>query len=208
MNWLAVGSRVASLVLQYPFERHIKPDFSKSEKLRQELAKVVISPPPSPAPESFSEPEIDEIIEREREGDWCLSCLPSKHLARAKDALGDALNIARDKGEFTNVAENKLQQAVYELNGAELDLEKAKIPEAIKPAADELHTQIRKLRNFLRQDQSGLELATAFPERYDDMKSSLETAHQVNEALIGFGYNIAKLQLRARKEEMEAEHAR
>lgn len=214
MNWISIGARIVSFILQYPIERHIKLDYSKSEKLRQELiaSSLVAIPPSAPLePElsqptkSFSELELKEIIKREQEGDYCVSCVPSKHLMRAKDALQDALNIAQSKSEFTDVAESKLQQAVYELNGAEKDLEMAHIPEVIKPATDELHTQIRKLRNFLRQDQSGLEIVTAMPkESFEEMKSSLETAHSVSDALIQHGYDITKVQLRARKEEAEA----
>ena len=207
MNWLEIGSRVAGFVLQYPFERSIKPDHSKSDQLRVGLLQSsVVIPQDSPMlePPIQEDIELDDIIRREQEGDYCISCVPSKHLMRSKDALQDAMNIAESKEEFTDVAEGKLQQAVYELNAAEKDLEMAKIPEVVRPAADELHTQIRKLRNFLRQDQSGLEVATILPERFNDLKSSLETAFNVNEALIGFGYDIAKVQLRVRKEEMEA----
>jgi hypothetical protein len=213
MGWLDIGARVFNVIMQYPFEKHIKADHSKSDKLQEELKSSISAihlfptPAPSQREESYPDLEINEIIKREQQGDYCVSCVPSKHLMRAKDALLDALNIANSRGEFTEVAESKLQQAVYELNGAEKDLELAKVPDIVKPAADELHTQIRKLRNFLRQDQSGLELATAFPERYENMKSSLETAHEVNEALIGFGYDIAKAQLRARKEEAEAQYS-
>lgn len=212
-NILAIGSRLVSFLLQYPIERHIKPDYTKSDKLRQDLLtiippsppRVVASPQPKPT-EALIEPTLEETIAREREGDYCIACVPSKHLMRAKDALTDALNITNSKGEFTQVAEDKLQVAVYELNGAEVDLEKARIPELVKPATDELHNQIRKLRNFLRQDQSGLEIATAIPqEHFEEAKKSLETAHQVSDALIGFGYDITKVHVRARQEEMEKE---
>lgn len=208
MNWLAIGSRMASFILQYPVERHIKPDHNKSEKLRQEL--ITLVPPSALLEPELPQPtlEFEEVIRREQEGDYCVSCVPSKHLMRAKDALSDALNIANSKGEFTQVAEDKLQQAVYELNAGEKDLELAHMPEVIKPATDELHNQIRKLRNFLRQDQSGLEIATAMPkENFEEMRSSLETAHQVTDALIGYGYDITKVQLKARKEEQEAQSA-
>lgn len=211
MDILKIGSRILTFALQYPLERHLKIDRNKSDKVYEELKTSMSSPieiktPAISPPEKITESEIDEIIKREQQGDYCVSCVPSKHLMRAKDALTDAFNIVQSKGEFTDVVEGKLQTAVYELNGAEVDLEKAKIPSVIKPATDELHNQIRKLRNFLRQDQSGLELATTFPERQEEMKGNLELARDVSDVLIQHGYDIAKVQLRARKEEAEAKY--
>ena len=39
-NWLAIGSRLFGFAMQYPFERHLKPDFSESVKSRKELEKL------------------------------------------------------------------------------------------------------------------------------------------------------------------------
>lgn len=238
-----------NLLLQYPFEKHIKPNRDKLDSMYEDMKTKMLSLQTVQAMQSFpkrdaalssigdcktlyqhddgdvtvscqgknyvvttegavfEEREIEspqrtlaETIQREQTGDYCFSCVPSKHLMRVKDALTDASNIANDKG-FNDVAESKIQEAVLELNGAEKDLEKAAIPEEIKPAASELKNQIRKLRNFLRQDQSGLEIATAFPkEQHEDMKKSLEVANTVTDLLIKYGYDVSKLQMKARAE--------
>ncbi len=207
MDLLKVITTVSSLILQYPFEKHIKPDKVKLDRMYEEMKRDILASAKAaniqltPAAETVQEKlSIEQIVERERTGDYCLNCVSSKHLMRAKDALSDASNIANDKG-FNDVAEGKIQQAVLELNGAEKDLEMAQVPEQIKPAVVELKTQIRKLRNFLRQDQSGLEIATAFPvEQHEDMKKSLEVASKVTDMLIKYGYDVSKLQMRARAE--------
>lgn len=129
------------------------------------------------------------------------NCIPAKHLMRVKDSLLDALNIARTKGEFTDVAEKKIQNAVFHLNGAEEDLMHAAIPGDIKPATDAMHTQTRALRNFLRQDTSGLELATMIPkEEFDKAKGNLEAAFDVTDEMIKKGYELAKLEMKVRRE--------
>jgi hypothetical protein len=215
------SSDLVSLILSYPFEHHIKPDYSKIDEQKKELAKFNLVATSTdkpvelqatdtqlPYPNIDKEPEFttEQIIEREKEGDYCLSCVGSKHLMRSKDALLDALNIALAKNEFTDVAEKKIQNAVYELNSAEVDLDKARVPEQLKPVVDEFKIQLRKLRNFLRQDQSGLEIATVIPkERFNDMKKSLEVAGSVNDALITGGYEIAKIQMKIRAEEIAHE---
>ena len=118
---------------------------------------------------------LGKVIEREREGDYCVPCVSNKHLMRAKDALTDALNIVSSEGKFTQVAEDKIGRAIYNLNGAEEDVALAKVPPAIKLAVDEMGRQIRKLRNFLRADQSGLEVATLAID-IPPMKKDLEAA--------------------------------
>jgi hypothetical protein len=125
-------------------------------------------------------------------------CVPSKHLMRAHDAMKDAINIYNSKKEFTDVAEEKIQNAVYELNGAEKDLEMARVPDEIKDSVAEFRNQVRKLRNYLRQDQSGLEICTIMNDRKEELKKALDTAYEVNGILIKFGYDLAKLQLQAR----------
>jgi len=220
-NWIAIAGRIAGVVLSYPFEHRIKPDYSKIDEQKKELSKFALVATKSDIPVTIPQdtdtvlpyPHINEpdystaqIVEREKEGDYCLSCVPSKHLQRSKDALTDALNIALAKNEFTDVAEKKIQNAVYELNSAEVDLEKARVPEQLKPVVDEFKIQLRKLRNFLRQDQSGLEIATVMnKERFEDMKKSLEVAGSVNDALITGGYEIAKIQMAIRNEETKGE---
>jgi hypothetical protein len=125
-------------------------------------------------------------------------CVPSKHLMRSQDAMKDARSIFNSKKEFTDVAEEKIQNAVYELNAAEKDLEMARVPEELKPAVDEFNNQIRKLRNYLRQDQSGLEVCTVLPDKKDELKQALDTAYDINGILIKYGYDLAKVQLQQR----------
>jgi len=213
MNGWEITARILNLASQFPLERLVtKPDYTKSEQALIELkakaaatdtvapvqeAERVISPTEeyiSPTPE-----EIKEAIEAEKQGDYCVSCLPSKHYMRVKDALLDAINIAKSKGEFTKVAERKIQNAVYHLNAAEEDLERAVIPEDIKPATDAMHTQTRNLRRFLRQDASGLEVATIIPkESFDEAKANLEAAYNVVDEMINMGYELAKLEIKVR----------
>ena len=209
MTLLAIATKIAGLILQYPIERHFRNNHNCSDNTYEELKTSLLSSVKVETPLRKPSPELplDEIIKREREGDYCFSCVPAKHLMRAKDALTDALNIANSEGKFTDVAETKIQEAVYELNGAEKDLEKARVPEVLKPATSEMHKQIRKLRNFLRQDQSGLEIATAMsPDMFEDMKKALEMASAVNDALIQHGYEISKVQSKVREEAQNGEN--
>jgi hypothetical protein len=146
---------------------------------------------------------MEKTVQQEQEGDSCLNCLANKHLSRAKDNLQDALNIANAKGEFTEVAEKKIQRAVFELNGAENDLDYAQILPELKTGTDELKAYIRKMRNFLRTDQSGLELATLAngeenSDKFTAMKSDLETSIKNIDNAIQITYNLVKQQLKTR----------
>jgi len=202
MNGWGITARILSLASQFPIERLVtKPDYTKSEQLLKELkAKAAATAVQEPERVIQPSPTTQEVIEREREGDYCISCLPSKHYMRVKDALLDALNIANSKGEFTKVAESKIQNAVYHLNAAEEDLEHAVIPEDIKPATNAMHTQTRNLRNFLRQDTTGLEVATIIPkEKFEEAKANLEAAYSVIAEMINMGYELAKLEIKARR---------
>ena len=154
------------------------------------------TPEPS-APQTQVPKTLERIVAREKQGDYCLPCVSSKHLQRTKDALTDALNIVNTEGGFTEVAEGKIQEAVYNLNGAEVDLEKANYPEIIRPAVEAMHTQVRKLRNFLRPDHSGLELATVTQASKEDLKQAI----LVTEDLSRLGYNLTKLLIKARGQE-------
>lgn len=169
--------------------------------------------PPEPT-EVMEAPQLKpknqaDLVRMEQEGDYCLSCVPSKHLMRGSDALKDAINIFNSKKEFTDVAEEKIQNAVYELNAAEKDLELARVPEELSPAVGEFRNQVRKLRNFLRQDQSGLEVCTILPEKKEELFQALDKAYTVNNILVKYGYDLAKMQLqsRAKQKLQESEHA-
>jgi hypothetical protein len=221
MDLLEVGLKVLTLVLSYPWEKHMKNDHAESDRnwqaIKENLNKSLVPIKSdiagqecpvchtgSPETMNLESPPLlkptsqADLIRMEQEGDYCLSCVPSKHLMRAHDAMKDAINIFNSKKEFTDVAEEKLQNAVYELNGAEKDLELARVPEEIKPAVDEFRNQVRKLRNYMRQDQSGLEVATILPEKKDELKKALDTAFEVNGILIKYGYDLAKVQLQQR----------
>jgi hypothetical protein len=163
-----------------------------------EAAKKHITEENPDKPPQITPRDTADLVRMEREGDYCLSCVPSKHLMRSSDAMKDAINVVNSKNAFTDVAEEKIQNAVYELNAAEKDLEMARVPEAIKPAVAEFRNQVRRLRNFLRQDQSGLEIATVVNQPIDTMKKNLETAYEVNNVLVKYGYDLAKLQLQER----------
>ena len=141
---------------------------------------------------------LEEIVRRERQGGSCIICLENKHLPKAKDALIDALNIYNRHKQFNEIAEAKIQDAVFWLAGAESDLERAHVSPAIKSAVDELRTEVGRLRHFMRVDESGLELATVSPKNPEAMKADLEKAiHQID-GLIGATYRIVKLQIKER----------
>ena len=142
---------------------------------------------------------IEEIVRKERQGGSCIVCLENKHLPKAKDALLDALNIYNRHKQFTDIAEAKIQDAVFWLAGAESDLEKAHVSPAIKPAVDELRTEVGRLRHFMRVDESGLELATVSPKNPEAMKTDLERAIARIDELIGFTYRIVKAQVKERE---------
>ena len=131
---------------------------------------------------------LQETLAREKQGDYCLPCTAGKHLPRVKDALVDAKNIVASEGKFTEVAEAKIQQAVYNLNAAEVDLEQADYPEILRPVVKQMHTEVRILRNFLRADQSGLEIATVT----NPDPSAIEKAIQDTEKLSKTAYEMTK----------------
>lgn len=221
MNWLHWGMNLVTIVSNLPWENFIKPNHDKSEKLSEELRVIATTEAPTrteapattavlerPSSGPSSERSIEETIEREREGDWCVACVPSKHWQRAKDALNDAKNIIENKGTCTEVAEGKVQQAVEELNGAEVDLEKAVVSDELKPVISEMHTQNRKIRSFLRADHSGLEICTLQTDK-DAMLEDLDNTIESLNKMIKAGYETTKLHILERvkqiKESREAE---
>jgi hypothetical protein len=278
MNILDIAAKVTSLVMTYPFERHMRNNHEASareiESMRSNLKQSLLEPaktfpqrdaamkalgacqvihihddgdltvecsgrlfvittegavfqsvsgteeqtaqsgtcPLEPDIVQDEAPKIQpktlkDTIRMEQEGDYCLSCVPSKHLMRSHDAMKDAINIFNSKKTFTDVAEEKIQNAVYELNGAEKDLEMARVPTELEPVVAEFRNQVRKLRNFLRQDQSGLEIATAFPDKGTELKDALDKAYNVNGVLIKYGYDLSKAQMQLRAENKIANEA-
>ena len=210
MNVIQIAANLAAIAFSLPLEKFIKPNHEKSEQLRKEVMEMaVISPVQSTvAPvvateitEKLLRP-LDETIQREQEGDYCLACVPSKHLQRAHDALKDARNIIDSKDVCTQVAEDKIQQAVYELNGAEVDLENAEVSENIRPAVNQLHTQNREVRNFLRADQSGLELCTIQTDK-ETMLQNLDLAMNNLNVMIKDGYAVSKQHMQERAKELQ-----
>ena len=143
---------------------------------------------PVPVIETKPKRPLQETLAREKQGDYCVPCVSSKHLPRVKDALVDAKNIVASEGKFTEVAEAKIQQAVYNLNAAEVDLEQANYPEILKPVVEAMHKETRKLRNFLRVDQSGLEVATVTNASPSDIDKAIEST----DALSRMGYEMTK----------------
>jgi hypothetical protein len=223
MNILSTGLKIASFVLAYPLEKYMTNNHEYTNQdylaMREKLLTSVIpianteiktecavcSPQSeiqyNKAPQ-LQPKDLDDTIRMEQEGDYCASCVPAKHLQRSADAMKDAMSILSSKGVFTDVAEEKLQNAVYELNAAEKDLEMARVPLEMKEAVNGFHSQVRKLRNFLRQDQSGLEIATVFPvEKVPELKKSLEAAYNINNILIKYGYDLSKAQLQIRAQQ-------
>ena len=217
MDLLDLVTKTLTLASSYPFEKHMHNKHEDSDKefdaLRSRVIAQVGEVQTCPCSTSsvmdttieqapqLKPKSLDDIVRMEQEGDYCFSCIPAKHLQRSHDAMKDAMNILKSKGEFTDVAEEKMQNAVYELNGAEKDLEMARVPEEMKPEVEEFHNQVRKLRNFLRQDQSGLEICTMFNDKKDELKTALETAQQVNGILIKYGYELAKTQMKLRAQQ-------
>lgn len=226
MNWLQWGVNLVTIVSSVPWENFIKPNHGKSEKLSEELRVIATTAPPSvagipaietpttvavlekPSSGPSSEHSLEETIRREQEGDYCLACTESKHWDRALDALSDARNIIASTGICSEVAEGKVQQAVLELNAAEVDLEKAVVSDKLQPVVSEMHTQNRKLRNFLRADHSGLEICTLQTDK-DVMLQNLDNTIESLKRMIKAGYETTKLQILERvkqiKEAKEAE---
>lgn len=200
----------ANLVMSIPWEKVLLPKREErklSEALKPtapitEHKQIAIAEPVVGVVAAVGhERPLTETIDRERQGDYCLACLPGKHLPRIIDALGDALNIAQKEGQFTEVAESKIQRAVYQLNGAEEDLEQAQVSARLTPIVEELRIQIRTLRNFLRVDQSGLELATLIPEEgVAAAIQSLQRALNMAQALRRVAYDLVKLHVMERSQ--------
>jgi hypothetical protein len=100
---------------------------------------------------------------REAAGDeYCVGCGPNNHLAKVQSHIKEALRLSRGKGELVpDVVAPRIQDAVAELGGYEdgdIKHMREKAAGALKDILDDLATQTRALRNFLRYDQSGLEL--------------------------------------------------
>ena len=214
MNILQLITSIGTVALNLPWENFlIKPNNEKSEQIRKEVMEIAatqsvqVAPAPAPiltATTAITERPtrtLDQTIQREQEGDYCLACVPSKHWQRALDALVDARNIIDSKGICTEVAEDKVQQAVLQLNGAEVDLEKAVVSDTIRPAVNQMHTRNREVRSFLRADHSGLELCTMQTDKETTLKN-LDIVINNLGVMIKDGYTVSKQHFMERVHEL------
>jgi hypothetical protein len=214
MNILQLITSIGTVALNLPWENFlIKPNNEKSEQIRKEVMEIAatqsVQVATTPAPILTTATAIaerptrnlEETIQREQEGDYCLACVPSKHWQRALDALVDAKNIIDSKGTCTEVAEDKIQQAVLQLNGAEVDLEKAVVSDTIKPAVKQMHTRNREVRSFLRADHSGLELCTMQTDKEAILKN-LDLVINNLGVMIKDGYAVSKQHFIERVQEL------
>ena len=217
MNILQLITSIGTVVFSLPLENLlVKVNNKKSEEIRKEIMEiaanqsVVIQTPTATAvvekPTATAVAErpirtLDQTIQREQEGDYCLACVPSKHWQRALDALVDARNIIDSKGICTEVAEDKVQQAVLQLNGAEVDLEKAVVSDTIRPAVNQMHTRNREVRSFLRADHSGLELCTMQTDKEVTLKN-LDIVINNLGVMIKDGYTVSKQHFMERVHEL------
>ncbi|GAI71689.1 unnamed protein product, partial [marine sediment metagenome] len=94
--------------------------------------------------------------------EYCVGCMGNNHLAKAQSHIEEALRLSRGKGEvIPEVVAPRIQDAVAELGGCEAgDIKhmRERAKGALLDILDDLAVLTRDLRNFLRFDQSGLEL--------------------------------------------------
>lgn len=221
MNPFQLMVQVATVALSLPWENFlVRQNNEKSEQMRKEVMEAAVAqevrrqvpqqietPVETPVIQAIAAVAerptrtLNQTIQREQEGDYCLACVPSKHWQRALDALVDAKNIIDSKGICTEVAEDKIQQAVLQLNGAEVDLEKAVVSDSIKPAVKQMHTRNREVRSFLRADHSGLELCTMQTDKEAILKN-LDLVINNLGVMIKDGYAVSKQHFMERVEEL------
>ena len=96
--------------------------------------------------------------------EYCVGCGPNNHLAKAQSHIEEALRLSRGKGEvIPDIVAPRIQDAVAELGGYEdgdIKHMTERATGALKEILDDLAIQTRYLRNFLRYDQSGLEIGS------------------------------------------------
>ena len=94
--------------------------------------------------------------------EYCVGCGPNNHLAKAQSHIEEALRLSQGKEKvIPDVVAPRIQDAVAELGGYEdgdIKHMRERATGTLKEILDDLATQTRDLRNFLRYDQSGLEL--------------------------------------------------
>jgi hypothetical protein len=115
---------------------------------------VATEPSPDVSPAIFSPGAVDD--------EYCVGCGPNNHLAKAQSHIEEALRLSRGKGEvIPDIVAPRIQDAVAELGGYEdgdIKHMRERATGALIEILDDLAVQTRDLRNFLRFDQSGLEL--------------------------------------------------
>ncbi len=187
-------TEIFSLVSKIPFEKFLKFDYKENVQLVTTKKSETVAVRKRP---TFKPVKAEEL---EKRGWYCFICPSNKHLHRVIDALTDALNSINREGKFTEVAELKVQNAVFHLNGAEEDLEMARVPAIMKPAVEKWLAGIGKLRNFLRADQSGLEVGTLGLKDLEEQKKDLEIALEKAIELRKIGYDFVKNWINAVRE--------
>jgi len=124
--------------------------------------------------------------------EYCVGCGPNNHLAKAQSHIEEALRLSRGKGEvIPDIVAPRIQDAVAELGGYEdgdIKHMRERAAGALLEILDDLATQTRDLRNFLRFDQSGLELGSGTTE-------DLETAATWIRKLRQLGYSSVMIEV-------------
>ena len=94
--------------------------------------------------------------------EYCVGCMGNNHLAKAQSHIEEALRLSQGKGKVIEyIVAPRIQDAVAELGGCEAGDIKHMRERATGPLLeilDDMAVLTRDLRNFLRFDQSGLEL--------------------------------------------------
>jgi hypothetical protein len=136
--------------------------------------------------------------------EYCVGCGPNNHLAKAQSHIEEALRLSRGKGELVpDVVAPRIRDAVAELGGYEdgdIKHMREKAAGALKDILDDLATQTRALRNFLRYDQSGLELGRG---SIEDLEAAAAWIRKLRQ--LGYYSVMVEVGQRVKAEELESE---
>lgn len=183
-----ITKQAIKLGVRFVFNAVEKTDFALDIRREdRETPKLEETPKP---PENIIE-KMTKAAAREAGGDYCGFCPANKHFPKVIDALEDARNIYDREGKFTEVATKKIQYAVKELDGAEVDLEQGFIDPKLSDVVKDLRVQAATLRSFLRADHSALEIASENIRTPEAMKTDLDKALIAAEKLRESGYRLS-----------------